>query len=141
MVVTELEQKEGKEDEKWSWNMQKSQKELEKLPPTFNTTPFVGKLTAAAGERARTKTHTYPQIELLLHGVYEEEKEINRNEEAFWWRRDRFVRCEEKEKKWWREGEVRREFQMEGGVLEMFLLSKEGGCVWLRGNKVVYATL
>ena len=30
--------------------------------------------------------------------------------------------------------------EMEGGS-EMFLLRKEGGCVWLRGNKVVYDTL
>ena len=30
--------------------------------------------------------------------------------------------------------------RMEGGS-EMFLLRKEGGCVWLRGNKVVYDTL
>ena len=27
------------------------------------------------------------------------------------------------------------------GGSEMFLLRKEGGCVWLRGNKVVYDTL
>ena len=28
-----------------------------------------------------------------------------------------------------------------GGGSEMFLLSNEGGCVWLRGNKVVFDNL
>ena len=37
-------------------------------------------------------------------------------------------------------GRERRTFRWRG-VLEMFLLSKEEGCVWLRGNKVVFDDL
>ena len=84
----------------------------------------------AAGERKRDgHTHTHTD-RTPTSRLYVEKEEVNRNEEAFWWKNGRMVRCEEEENG--EGGCVARCFQMEG---VRNVLIRKGGRVCLVEGK------
>ena len=61
----------------------KSQKEQEKLSPSFKTTPFAGKINRRRRRERKHEKHTHPLIRLELHGPVEKRGRENEIRELF----------------------------------------------------------